>query len=677
MSIKDKYIEQSVKALHKMHPEWNKDKLEKAVHHVVQSKIKDPTIILDNNITGDGATITLSKLCKWIDKTNPVISGNATFYRQPTDLLSPTSNMLRTLKKERKEVKKKMFVLDPKSDEYAALDLEQGNIKVIMNSDYGGSGAPTAAFYTEYSPPATTLMAQSIITTMAAFFESYLGDNQKFFNLNECVDWMNKVCEKDDKLPDWIVTPTPIQVSKRIIKHFYMLRNEDINVVEKYCEGCTKKELVYLYYANNFKDLIKNHTQLQNLLRDILSTLPNYEASQSVPDNFKGKFANEKEYNEWVVKQMFLNPYEIPEAVKKYMDRFIELMRQFVYVEYITPDSIQKLNNHTRNTVLLVDTDSNMILADLFVSFVLNEIFSGETFGRKSMYNEMILVNVICATLSVSVADMLDYYGRCHNMDAESRKELTMKNEFLFRTLFLMLTKKRYAVSIVLREGNIFIPFKSDIKGADFIKAGVTENVSKKFEKMLCDHILYSDDLELHELMRDLKKFEKEIYNDLNSGGMTYLKQQQYKSESGYKASDDGSGAWRLQVYKGSEIWNELNPDNKIYSLDRVHILKLKVDSPTDLDVIKDSFKTEYNRILNKVFNSEKPEIQKAGFKVICIPNSIKSIPEWLRPLIDYDMIISNIVGSFKSILEALRLEEVVFKTTNGEVSSTSCLISI
>ena len=435
--------------------------------------------------------------------------------------------------------------------------------------------------------------------------------------------------------------------------------------------------MVYLYYANNFRDFIRNHEKVKLLLKNILETLPDYEASKEVPDRFKNKFKDAKEYNEWIVGEMFLNPYSIPSSVKEYMDEFITLMKQFVYVEYLTPDSILKLNNHTRNTVLLVDTDSNMILADLFVSFVLKEIFPGNDFGRTMMYNEMILVNVICATLSVSVADILDYYGRCHNMDEESRSELTMKNEFLFRTLFLMNTKKRYAVSIVLREGNIYVPFKSDIKGADFIKAGVTQDVSDRFEKMLCDHILYSDKLELHELMKDLKKFEKEIYKDLKDGNMTYLKQQQYKSESGYKSSENGATAWRLQVYKGSEIWNELYPDNKIYSLDRVHILKLAVDGPADIEKIKNDFPEEYNKVLTKVFNSSRNEIRNAGFKVICIPNGIKAIPDWLRPLIDYDVIISNIVGSFKSILDALRLEDVVFKSTNGEVNSASCLISI
>ena len=233
-----------------MDPSLKKSDVEDAIESIMKNHLKDPTIIMDNNVTGDNAEITLTKLCGWIDKENPVISGNGTFYCQPEELLSPTSNMLRGLKRGRKEVKKKMFSYKPGSDEYASLDLDQNNKKVIMNAEYGGSGAPTAAFYTKYSPAATTLMAQSIITTMAAFFEGYVGDNHKFFHIDECFDWMNKVIEKDEKIPKWIERPTAAEVSRRIKIHFVTLGLDDIPAIDAYVNNRTSDELTYLYYVS-------------------------------------------------------------------------------------------------------------------------------------------------------------------------------------------------------------------------------------------------------------------------------------------------------------------------------------------------------------------------------------------------------------------------------------------
>lgn len=672
MNIKELYVKTCTKLIRKMDPSLEKEDVERCINSILKRNFKDPTIIMDNNVTGENHTITLSKLCGYIENENPVISGNATFFCQPEVLQSPTSNFLRTSKKNRKKIKNFMFSLKAGSDEYAAKDLAQQNLKVIMNADYGGSGTPTAAFYTKYSPAATTLMAQSIITTMAAFFEGFVGDNLKFFSTNECFDWMEKVCKKDDKVHEWLHVPSKKQVADRI-KHYFIYPDiSDFETIDMYVDSCNETQLAYLYYANNYKDLIRNHKNIQDVIGRLMWALPCYEASEDeVPDGFKDRFKESNDYNKWMSNEMFLNPYTIPDCIKKEMKELTELFSQYVYVEYITPDSIVKLNNHKRNTVLLVDTDSNMLNIDLFVQFILQEIFPDETFGRKKMYNEMILVNVMCAAMDASVKAILDYYGRCHHMNEESRSELTMKNEFLFKTFFLMNVKKRYAASIVLREGNIMIPFKTELKGVDFIKAAVTKSVSKRFEKILCDNIIFSEDVNLHGLMSDLKSYEKEMYNDIHSGGTSFYKQTQYKSEEGY------SNAWSLPVFKGSTLWNELVPDKKIYPLDRVIMIKLNVKGLTDIECIKHKYPEMYNMIAQKVFLNPSESIKKCGMKVICIPNSFKKVPNWLIPLIDDQIIISDMISSFKSVLTALNIEEIQINTPNGNAGMVSALISL
>ena len=680
MGFKQSYVDAAIATIKRAHPEYKEDDIKRIVSRIVKERLTDPTVTMDNNVNGENHTSTLSYLCSWIDKANPVISGNATFYCQPSTLLSPTSNMLKSLKLGRKLVKKEMFKYLPESDEYQQLDLDQQNKKVIMNAEYGGSGAPTAAFYTKYSPAATTLMSQSIITTMAAYFESYIGDNQKFYHIDECVDWMNRVIEsKTEKIPKWVRIPTEREVANRIKLHFYMSNVRDFPLIDKYVHGCTEDELVYLYYANNMKGFIKDHPKVYKLISDILNTLPLLEASEdAVPPEYRSKFPPQEkkgkdleEYNKWVAHEMFLDPYNVPDSIKDLIAQLVELSYQFVYVEYLTPDSIVKLNNHKRNTVLLVDTDSNIINSDLFVSFILDDVFPGSTFNRSRLYNEMILVNVLATMLDKGVKGILDFYGRCHNMDEPSRAELTMKNEFMFRRFFLMKTKKRYAASIVLREGNMMLPFKLEIKGMDFIKAAISDEVTEKFTSMLKKYILNSDVPQLHELMKELKRFENDIYKDLTMGGTKYLKSSQYKPAEGY------ANPWSLPVFRGSEVWNILNPESKINSLDRVGILKLTVTNISDLEKIKDKFPKEYNDVVTKIFNSEDSNIIKAGLKVIAIPNSVYQIPEWLIPLIDYDVIISDVIASFKSVLDSLKLEGMEFKTPNGKASVISCLISL
>ena len=689
MGIKSEYKKAAVSTVMRMDPSLDENLVEKIVSSMMKESLRDPTIIMDNSVTGDNATITLTEMCAWIDKRNPVVSGNATFYMQPEELESPTSYMLRALKKGRKAVKKSMFKMRPGSDEYNMADLDQNNKKVIMNSDYGGSGAPTAAFYTKEGPAATTLMAQSIITTMAAFFEGFVGDNQRFYHANELFDWMNTVIsKKTDKVPKWVIVPTHQDVFHRLVNKFDVFDRSDYQPIKDYINNRSDDELCYLYYANNLNEFVGKHPNVYELISKTLYALPNLEAAANeVPAEYYDRFKDEKdpvlEYNKWMSKEMFLDPYNIPECIKSYIDDLRKWLTQFVFVEYLTPDSIVKLNNHYRNTVLLVDTDSNIINADLFVSFILNQVFPGQGFNRPRLYNEMILVNVLASMLDTTVAAMLDYYGRCHNMNKEARAELTMKNEFMFRRFFLMTKKKRYAASIVLREGNINIPFKLEIKGMDFIKAGVTDEVTERFTKMLKTHVLFSETIELHELMKDLKSFEREIFRDLKNGGTKYLKPQLFKAEDAYKKIKDehgrviGSKAWSLPVFRGSMVWNELYPAQKIYSLDRVKIIKLIVTKVEDLDRIKAKHPDEYRMIIDKIYNSENEEIRKAGLKVIAIPKNVKEIPKWVLDLIDYDIIVSDVISSFRSVLDALKIEEVYFKTPNGNANLTSCMISL
>lgn len=688
MGVKSIYKEECISTILKIDPTLDKNKVEKIVSSMIKENLKDPSIFMDNSINGNNANTTLTGLCNWIEKRNPVVSGNATFYMQPEELESPTSYMLRSLKIGRKKVKKAMFKMRPDSDEYNMSDLDQSNKKVVMNAEYGGSGAPTSAFYTKEGPAATTLMAQSIITTMAAFFEGFVGDNQVFFHINELYDWMNIVISKKDNIPSWVIVPTAKDVLHRLVNHFYIFDRSDYEFLKKYINNRTDSELCYLYYANNLNEFVIKHPKVYSLISNILDTLPNMEAvADRVPQEYESQFENEDDkvlkYNKWMSKKMFLDPNDPPETIKKYLDEFIKLTKQFVFVKYITPDSIVKLNNHKRNTVLLVDTDSNIINADLFVSFILNNVFCGQTFGRSMLYNEMILTNILAAILSPRIDDMLDYYGKTHNMNKEARSELTMKNEYLFRRLFLMNKKKRYGASIVLREGNIIFPFKLEIKGMDFIKAGVTEDVTKRFTKMLEDHVLFSDKVELHELMQELKLFEREIFYDLKHGGTKFLKPQQFKAEDAYKKVRDengkviGSKAWSLPVFRGSVVWNELYPTQKINSLDRVKIIKLISIKEDDIDKIKYKYPNEYKLVKEKIYQSNNPEIRKAGLKVIAIPKSVKVIPEWLHDLIDYDIIVSDVISSFRSVLDALKIEEIYYKTPNGNANLTSCLISL
>lgn len=141
MGIVSKYIDSSVAILMKSNPNCKKEDVVRLVESKVKEKISNPTVFMENDVKRKYETISLTKLCDWIDSTMPIVSGNATFYVQPEELQSPTVTMLRELKALRSTIKKEMFKAlgGGNIDKYRRLDLLQYNTKRNMNAEYGAS----------------------------------------------------------------------------------------------------------------------------------------------------------------------------------------------------------------------------------------------------------------------------------------------------------------------------------------------------------------------------------------------------------------------------------------------------------------------------------------------------------------------------------------------------------
>lgn len=672
MNYINKYIDEMVSIIHRMYPDKDLDKVKKIIKNQVEKRLVNPIVNLDNNVTHENVDSDLLSVLKWIDNRKPVVSGNATFYKQPKEELSPTSNMLRGLKLERKKIKKQMFSYKPTDDEYGLLDLDQQNIKVVTNADYGGSGTKTAAFYTKWNPPATTLIAQSIITTMANLFESVIGDNNKFMSISECFDYMEIILSKinkDTKLPKWIHIPNREDLKRRMKLHFYKYSNEYSKPINDYVDHVNDTELVYLYYAHNLHQFILDHDKISKEFIYILQTLPLNPYPDHIPEEYKDKFESLDKYCKYIQQEMFMNPYVHPESINDNLNKISDLLMEYVYVPYLTPDSIEKLNHHKRKTVMLVDTDSNVLYLDLFCKFIKHEICHDQTFGRAEIYNDLIIINIAASFLANMVESHLNLYGLKHNMDDESRAELTMKNEFLFRTLMLLNAKKSYLASIILREGNLFNPYKTEIKGVQFIKSAVSLTVSKRFEKIASDNILFSEEINLKGLIKDVREFEKEIIEGMRQGDTTYLKIAELKEENSYK------NKWSIQIFKAATVWNTIYPEDIIYPFDKAFIVKMGIHTISDLDPIKDKFPDIYDKIIKDIFNSPDDNIRKYGLSVIAVPSKYDKLPEWITILMDVELLCSNIMDSFKMILDSFRTEYITINTPSKKVERYTNLI--
>ena len=744
-----KYKERMCQAMMQANPTWKKKDVEKIIERTIEERLENPTVTLDNNYTHEQKDSTLLSVLDWSLDRKPLIAGNGTFYKNQYEALNPTREMLDEWADNRKFFKKKMFqageIYGTNSREYNDNDRKQLNEKINMNSYYGGSGAKTSAFYSKWSGPATTLTAQSVISTAEQTFEAFLADNYVFLNLTELIEWIRSILKKDFYLDDFIVRVKRQDVIEHLLSRILNKEENDEEILQNYLTDCTIDELTFLYYKNNMIAFIENHNPVKDMIIDILEKVENYDHVDEkdpqwlryIPSKHYDEFKNQsaKKWNKFVNKEMFMDPNSPPDSIIKELDVLSECIIKYVYTEYLSFDRIYRLKNFFRNTVTVIDTDSNFLSLDILMNYLLNSVIEPDGYGRSQRHNEFILINTITFIITKIIRITLDFYGKQSNIPEEYRGRFDMKNEFFDELLVIAEKKKRYITKQTLREGNYNDPPKIDTKGFDFKKATTSEYAEKVFNQLIKDYVVTPEHVDVKSLINGLRAFKKEIITSIRNGERKFLPNGNAKEFGAYKEPG------REQSVRGVLTWNYLYPDNQIELPAKISLVKMNIFSEEDMEDLERAYPEIYQTIIDKIFNdttgffvtstfippityvnpkkkewySDIPkkyqtkfkklgpfewnkwvdkvmdhevkvadkeregyyEYKKRGLQVLAIPSNAK-IPDWAMPYIDYDTMVNTIIAPFKPVLEIFNAKfPEIGKTRNGVNRKTATVSNI
>ena len=744
-----KYKERMCQAMMQANPTWKKKDVEKIIERTIEERLENPTVTLDNNYTHEQKDSTLLSVLDWSLDRKPLIAGNGTFYKNQYEALNPTREMLDEWADNRKFFKKKMFhageIYGTNSREYNDNDRKQLNEKINMNSYYGGSGAKTSAFYSKWSGPATTLTAQSVISTAEQTFEAFLADNYVFLNLTELIEWIRSILKKDFYLDDFIVRVKRQDVIQHLLSRILNKEENDEEILQNYLTDCTIDELTVLYYKNNMIEFIENHNLVKDMIIDILEKVENYdhvnekdpEWLRYIPSKHYDEFKNQsaKKWNKFVNKEMFMDPNSPPDSIIKELDVLSECIIKYVYTEYLSFDRIYRLKNFFRNTVTVIDTDSNFLSLDILMNYLLNSVIEPDGYGRSQRHNEFVLINTITFIITKIIRITLDFYGKQSNIPEEYRGRFDMKNEFFDELLVIAEKKKRYITKQTLREGNYNNPPKIDTKGFDFKKATTSEYAEKVFNQLIKDYVVTPEHVDVKSLINGLRAFKKEIITSIRNGERKFLPNGNAKEFGAYKEPG------REQSVRGVLTWNYLYPDNQIELPAKISLVKMNIFNEEDMEDLERTHPEIHQTIMDKIFNdttgffvtstfippityvnpkkkewySDIPkkyqtkfkklgpfewnkwvdkvmdhevkvadkeregyyEYKKRGLQVLAIPSNAK-IPDWAMPYIDYDTMVNTIIAPFKPVLEIFNAKfPEIGKTRNGVNRKTATVSNI
>lgn len=636
MDIFERYKEEIVSSYLQLHPNVNPDRVRELTDELIENQKRDIPCVMHNNMTREVLETTVSNVFNWIEERQPIIAGNATFFKQHEEYLPPIITMLETLQAERKQVKKEMWKYDKHSMEYINRNTTQMSIKVIMNADYGGSGTPLSPFYSVYIPPATTGTAKNITTTLICCLEFSTGNNHpyaKCSSINELFDMIHIVL-RDEEDRDIIKDRfDPDTVADRLLSKLNNPTLDDFNLVHNFCHTLCSEDLTRLMLAFNI------HYVCENYCRPQFMRISNYLKQHQVPFEELMKMNQDKAKEELKIDGFGT---EVPEAIEGDMKYVIHVILDNCIYPFILNDVETRAEEMERKIVCVTDTDSLMVhfphYIDAFQARVPNFKMScliASAIGMRLFIENIIPKFVYYVTLGYNIKD--EYY----------RKKFVFKNEFTFLAMSLF-KKKMYAASMFVQEGTPRDIHDIAVTGLSFKKRDSAEFLEPIMLELYDKYILTSDEINVSGLLDAYYELREKLFVEARSN-TAYYKALSIKTPEAYAKSK----SLPAQM-KGAIIWNNLFPEEEILPMDRVLLVPLNTEAMLQSTDGKIQQILEYSRIDDEKL---KKNIH------ICLPESYKETPEWLQPYVDMEVLVDKLLSPFKQILG---LFDVTMADTRG-----------
>ena len=669
MAVKN-YRETSVYLLQLVYPNISRTELEYVVDRAVSETIQYHPAVIDNSYKKTKVNTTLPELAHYILSRQPIITSYGVMFTKHGDVPNPIYKMIDSFIRDRDRYKGMMFQYPKGTFEYAKYNLLQQLVKIDSNAIYGSMGMNTCYYYNFYVAASVTAIGKSLNSAMSLFFESFLDNNVPFESLNELVGFIYNILHDKRTMDDSMYISHNASVEETFFKLMtscgfnYIPTQDDLETVWSMVSQLTQPELNRLYYSNNLYEFCGN-TYVSNLIIKILCTLE----------------------TEWS------NSNIAPDSVKPMADEFTELLREYVFYKHQIIDRTSKMDVLIRNVSIIQDTDSAIVSFDAWYRFILQKTFNVDMAIKNTQYDmstdttenltytvqeydffddDLIEVqrsinpvktipqdqlrHSILSILSYSISTLLnDYmYQYCENANATLPDNgnyplpkgfacmIHAKTEFLFKRILLPDVKKHYASYQELQEGNKIPEDEAlDTKGMDaFNKSTTNDAIKAKLKAVLLNDIMNTPEISQMQVIKAISAIEKEIFENIASGGKDFFKPAKVKASSAY------NDPMIIQGIKASMAYNALHEDGtESINLDTRNSIDIaKVDiNPKNIDRIKNDFPEVYEKALK--FMDGNPYF-KHGIDSMAIPIN-EPVPRWLIPFIKYEEIVTDNVGKF------------------------------
>lgn len=622
----------------------NDKKIEKYLDKKINEYMVNPKVDVINNYRNATVHTDLLSLIDVIEKNQLIIGGGGVLYVQHGERENIMFDYITNLQNERKFHKKERKKYEKGTDAWLMEDIMQGNVKTKVNSLYGVHGYEYFIIYNRFIAESITNCGRQIITTAVMTFENFLSGSIKYNTEEEVFAFITNVCnEYSDNMDFSIFTLDDIdyKVTKRILDTCaFECSNTFVSSIKGIVENLSYGEKILLYYKNNLYEF---------------SMLP------FIKEKLKFIMANLDE-----LKKPEKSDIKDP-AIIEMIDEVWKFYEVFVLYNHPIFDRVRKAMFTDRKNVLYVDTDSNFIGLNEWVTFAKKDILEN-TYTKDEREMNFIIVNLMTLFLSEVIDRGLHTLCKHMNVKNEYADILNMKNEFYLDRILFTDAKKRYISNSVLQEGELLAGGEGlpDIKGFDFKKAGVKPYIRDYYTKICLEEILRAKKIDVEKIYRDVLVLKDEIEQSMKNGESTFFKQATVQIVEHYK------NPYSTQGVVAVLLWNGLNPEYAMElptDCDIVPIKELtgpKFDNARNRYVwrnedfvmeFKNKFPDAYDNLEKFIYNNSNQSIREMGLTSIAKPkNTEVPLPEWFSFLLDSDKVSLDALNLISPILKSLGL---------------------
>lgn len=594
-----------------------------------------------SNVTFENKIMSVEQFINTVINSNEILSGYCTLFMNH-GTRNIAANALKYFLDQRKVYKNKMKEYPKGSTLYLYYKVMQLTYKILANSYYGILGLVVSPFFNSFLQNSVTLSGQDIITTAISAIEGLLGDNNKFKNLDDCLEFVMNVKNEEYKqnILDFVEPISKEKLLDYLIGHTVQEFNTDS--LEKIINSFDEELVTRIYY--------KNH------LTELLLETKFIEKTKEVLFENNGKYGDDKNHTN---------------------DYFRKLVCDFTFYDNILDDRYKRFLKDKRKSSIVTDTDSTFCYMKPQVDAI-ETAFNLENNRENALNITNLILDIITEALKRICWTLTTNVG----IEDTHKEIINFKNEFVYEILITTKNKKNYAGLLAAELGNLIDQApenRMDIKGLPIRKSVVPKDLREEFTSFLLNEILLKDNINFKELMNKYDDIINKVDNSLRTGETTYLIPANVELYDSYKFPE------RMQSVRGTIIWNALEPENSIQPPEKVNLIKLKTDvtlarkkdesdesyfERLELEMakneafkyLKDNYPDKYEIVLETIYNkgvpadalSKRIDFSDKGFAIIAIPKDLEQIPEYLVPLIDYDEMVKSNTSAGNTLIGAL-----------------------